>query len=192
MNMKVAQAVAIGIGLVTLILVPSDMLDVVRWGAVAAILVAVAWHYYRGQTPRQMPAAEPAPRDATLSAVLMVSVAVPAGRPIDEPERDLFRRAIMQCVRGSDQVSDIGPGLYSITLRSVAADMAERIGQRIAEQLQDLIVFDDAGAIKQIRVGVGGVASFSGPVEDGQSIARENLRKLEQMNGVNVLMSRAA
>lgn len=68
MNMKVAQAVAIGIGLVTLILVPSDMLDVVRWGAVAAILVAVAWHYYRGQTPRQMPAAEPAPRDATLSA----------------------------------------------------------------------------------------------------------------------------
>lgn len=190
--MKLTQAVAIGLMLVGLAVVPTAMLDFVRWGAIAAIILFVGWCYLRSQSPKQTPDREPAQVVAPQSAVLMVSITAPIGRTFDELERELFKNAIMRCARSGDQVSEIAPELYSITLNNVAPEMAEGIAQRIFDQLQDLIVFDDVGAIKQIRVGVGGVAPFVGDVEDGRRIARENLGKLEHMIGVNVLMSRAA
>lgn len=192
MNMKVVRAAATGLVLAGLVLAPREMLDVVRWVAVAAIIAGAAWHYLLRDASR--PQANPTgqPVNYGSSAVLVVSITDSAGRTIETAERQLFKNAIMQCVRASDRVADIDGRLYSIHLLNVAPDLAEGIGNRICEQLQDLIVFDNAGAIKQIGVSVGGVTSFSGPLPDGQRIARENLAKLEKMRGVNVLMSRAA
>ncbi len=188
MKNKLTQAVAIVLAVVGLVLVPASMLELVRWGAIAAIIVFAGWSYFERQNP-----GIPANLEGTpLSAVLMVSVTASIGRVFDEREWELFRGAIMQCVRGSDYVSRLGPGLYSVTLRNVDAETAEIIGQRISEQLQNLIVFDDLGAIKKISVGIGGVVSFAGSIEEGQRIAADNLKKLQNLNDVNVLMSLAA
>ncbi len=193
LNNKVMQAVAIGVALVGLALVPVAMLDLVRWAAIVAIALYAALRYYRSEPAVAVVAPGKSPnRTAPLSAVLMVSVTAPLGRPFDEREWQLFRGAIMQCIRGGDRVTSPSSGLYSVVLRDVTPDMAEKIGQRICDQLKDLIVFDDSGAIKAINVGVGGVTSFSGSDEDGQIIAGANLKKLKSMNGVGILMSMAA
>lgn len=192
MNTKLVRAVAIGVAVIGLALVPREMLDVVRWVAVAAIVTGAAWYYLKRDSSQPEMSSADQSVTAGSSAVLMVSITDSAGRTIETAERQLFQNAIMQCVRASDSVADIDGRLYSIHLLNVPSDLAEGIGNRVCEQLQDLIVFDNAGAIKQISVSVGGVTSFSGPLPAGQRIARENLAKLEKMRGVNVLMSKVA
>lgn len=185
---KVKYAAAIGLALIGLAAVPAAMLDLVRWGAIVAIALFAGWQVVRRREPNR----EAAEVVATHSAVLMVSVAAARGRAFDVQERKQFKSAIMRCVRTGDHVAEIDPEHFAISLSQVAPQQAEAIAQRISEQLQDVIIFGESGAIEHVKVGVGGVAPFTGRAEDGHKIARENLGKLDHMSGVNVLMSRAA
>lgn len=189
--MKLTQAVAIGLMLVGLTVVPTAMLDFVRWGTIIAIMLFVGWRYLRSQSSRLPSDRGPAEVVAPLSAMLMVSVTAPIGRAFDDLERELFKIAIMRCVRGGDQVLEITPELYLIIQNNITPEMVEGIGQSFVDHLQDVLVIDDNGAIKQLKVGMGGVAPFSGDVDEGRKIAHENLKKLESMIVVNVLMSEA-
>lgn len=192
MKTELIRAAAIGLVVLGFILVPSAWLEWWRWASVLAILAGAAIYYWRRGSVAAEPAAAARPTPSVLSAELLVSFRSTDGRPIDERERQLFRGAIVQCVRSSDQVSEVEAGLYSVLLSNVASDQVERIGRRICEQAANLIVFDDNGSIKQIAAIVGGVTSYSGFTQAGHKVAEANLARAESLEGVNVLISTAA
>jgi hypothetical protein len=192
MKMEMTRAAVIGLVVLGFILVPSAWLEWWRWGTVLAILAGTAIYYWRRGSAVSEPAPVVRPTGSALSAELLVSFRSTDGRPVDERERQLFRGAIVQCVRSSDQVSEVEAGLYSVLLNNVASDQVERIGRRICEQAANLIVFDDDGSIKQITAIVGGVTSYSGFTQAGHKVAEANLARAESLEGVNVLISAAA
>lgn len=186
---QLRKPVAIGLTLLALAVAPTSTLDFVRWGAFVAIVLFLGWRFLGSPSPNRGSDPEPAQVLAPLSAVLVVSVTAPINRAFDELERQLFKNTILQCARIGDQVSEMAPELYSIVMTNVSPEMAEGIGRKMIDQLQEVIVLDEVGAIAKVRVCVGGVAAFSGSVEDGQRAARENLGKVANMVGSNILMS---
>jgi len=191
MKAKWLRAGAIWLAAVGVAVVPGAWLEWVRWGGVVAIL-AVAAYTLRDIAEAMDDAPEQPSAGGALAAELQIVFRSTNGRPVDPNAAKLFKTAVMQCVRSTDQVMELSPETYSVMLPNVSLEQAQGIGRRICEQAANLVVFASDGSSTQISALVGGVAFVSGFTPSGHRIAEENLARLKQQEELSILISAAA
>lgn len=189
-----ANYTTLGLGMAILALTPGQALEVLRWVAfVATGVVLVRAVLKRRQVrPDATAASRPEGGASRLSAVLLVETEGGLHAQLSAVERAQVLEAITRSVRVGDTVSMDDGGTFTVRLEGVTPALAKQVGDRICDQVKDLIVFDRFGRLVAVPVAIGGVIGAADRDGLPLGVARENLVRARDLEGQKLLISSAA
>lgn len=168
---------------------------IVRWIAVVSLTGIAAWLWLRtpaiSAPPQSAPSAA-APSSVRHTAVLLVEVSAANGAPLRAQDVELVKEMVEQCVRATDTVRQAGPDTLSVHLPGVTWDMADQIGCRIRDHVQELIIFDEKGLLITAIPKVGGALAPGGDAKRLEDQARVNLDRVKALNAPGLLLTPGA
>lgn len=166
---------------------------IVRWTAVVSLTGIAAWLWLRTPTisaaPQPAPSAAATPSSVRHTAVLLVEVSAANGAPLRAQDVELVKGMVEQCVRATDTVRQAGPDTLSVHLTGVTWDMADQIGCRIRDHVQELIIFDEKGLLITAVPKVGGALAPGGDTTRLEDQARINLARVRALNAPGLLLT---
>jgi GGDEF domain-containing protein len=124
--------------------------------------------------------------------VLLVEIDEVVNAQLSDAERALVMEAISRSVRAGDTVTMVEQGTFSVHLENVTPTLATQVGNRICEQIKDLIVFDKVGGLMMVPVLIGGVIGSTEREPLPLKVAHENLTRARDLEGQKLLISSAA
>lgn len=168
---------------------------IVRWIAVASLTGIAAWLWLRTPAISAPPLSAPtvaAPSSVRHTAVLLVEVSAANGAPLRAQDVELVKEMVEQCVRATDTVRQAGPDTLSVHLAGVTWDMADQIGCRIRDHVQELIIFDEKGLLITAIPKVGGALAPGGDAKRLEDQARVNLNRVKALDAPGLLLTPGA
>jgi hypothetical protein len=189
-----ANHAALVLGMAVLALAPVQALDALRWLAFfAAGAVLILTTLKRGSAaPDERVRSNPGRSVSRQSAVLLVEIDEAVDAQLSDVERTLVMEALARSVRAGDTVSTVEGGTFAVHLEDVTPELAKQVGDRICEQVKDLIMFDKAGGLIPVPVLIGGVIGSTEREPLPLHVARENLTRARDLEGQKLLISSAA
>jgi GGDEF domain-containing protein len=185
---------ALVLGMAVLALTPVEALDELRWlafFAVGALLILTTLKRRRA-APDARVGSNLSRSVSRQSAVLLVEIDDAVNAQLSDAERTLVMEAIARSVRAGDTVTMVEKGTFSVHLENVTPTLATQVGNRICEQVKDLIVFDKVGGLMMVPVLIGGVIGSTEREPLPLKVARENLTRARDLEGPKLLISSAA
>jgi GGDEF domain-containing protein len=184
---------ALVLGMAVFALTPVQALDALRWFAFFATgALLILTMLKRGSAAVDEPVRSSPSRSVSgQSAVLLIKIDDAVDAQLSDVERTLVMEALARSVRAGDTISTVEGGTFSIHLENVTPELAKQVGDRICEQVKDLIMFDKAGRLIPVPVLIGGVIGSTEREPLPLHVARENLAKARNLKGQKLLISSA-
>jgi len=193
MRLPWAYHAALVVVMAILALTPGSALEALRWIAFIATGAVLLRMTLERRRPRAQALTSSTLSDGAeqLSAMFLVELDGGVHKQLSDAENVQVLEAITRSVRVSDTVRMTQGGRFTVHLEGVTPALARQVGERICDQVRDLIVFDRSGGLIVMPVAIGGVIGVSGDGALPLGIARENLAIARDLEGQRLVISTA-